>query len=295
MPSLASIGDAEAVDNRFIRKIVFYVEGREDEVLLRRYLFRDYYSDVEVKQPKNKGSGYHGVIARVASERTSNPRIFGIVDGETLIARGKIQEFIDSANCQDWIELTDVDGVYASPCWELENFFLSSRALESVIPHLGHVRSIANFSMEKFRAVLVFEAVRLSIWATLNYAMAASGKSLIRAETRTDVDGISKIRQETRRLEQANQIPRATAEYWRHSLANTVVYSDDRYEIYDQLLGRIDGKALYIRIKKRFRLREHIIGALANATGDVGNGVGSRLVDVVRRKLAKRKGKGGAV
>ena len=284
MPSLSSIGDVEAVDNRFIRKIVFYVEGRDDQVLLQRYVLKDFHSIVEIKQPREEGSGYHNVIRRVSSERERNPRIFGVVDGETLLALGKVREFIELSNCRDWIEFDEVDGVFFCPCWELENFFLSSRALEAVIPHMGHIRSIARFSMKKFRLVLIWEAVRLAIWATLNFALAGCGKSLVKAETRTNVEGISKIRREVRNLQQANLIPKTAIVHWRRLLADKVDYSEERYRLYDQLLGRIDGKALYIRIRRKFGLGEHILGALARVTHDADNGVGLRLVEAARAK-----------
>ena len=40
MPSLRDLGDSDAVDNKYIDRIVFYVEGQDDKNLLTVYLMK---------------------------------------------------------------------------------------------------------------------------------------------------------------------------------------------------------------------------------------------------------------
>src|SRR5438067_1915224 len=96
MPKLGSIKDPVELDNLYTDKVIVYVEGAEDFAFFNDLVGRDMADRLEFKVPEEKGSGYHVVKSRVATERASNPKIHGLLDGETAVALNRFADFLAS-------------------------------------------------------------------------------------------------------------------------------------------------------------------------------------------------------
>ena len=266
MPSFTEIGDSEAVDNSYVDKLIFYVEGDDDQNLFNKFFFRHTAQSVEVKQPPGLEGGYVAVMSRVADERPKNPKVFGIVDGEALLAIGEISLYKDFANGTDWIWLDSNDGIVSFPCWEIENV-LFKRVL--IIPNLdawlwNHKNE--RWSDKKILRFLLCEIFRLTEIAAFNCALHEMKMSPIRAETKTELhsrrDVLTELLADSSQFQNKDDFERAF-EVWRQFFRNFLGNRWNPEGWYDDLMNRVDGKALFVRIRKRAGTPANFLGILA--------------------------------
>ena len=266
MPSFTEIGDSDAVDNSYVDKLIFYVEGDDDQNLFNKFFFRHMAQRVEVKQPPGLEGGYVAVMSRVADERPKNPKVFGIVDGEALLAIGEIQLYKDLFNGADWIWLDSNDGIVSFPCWEIENV-LFKRIL--IIPNLFawlSARRQEQWTDQKILRFLLSEIFRLTEIAAFNCALHEMKMNPIRAQTKTELhsrrDVLSGLRADLNQFPNKDDFESAF-EAWRAFFRSFLGNQWNRERWYDELMNRVDGKALFVRIQKRTAIPGNFLGILA--------------------------------
>lgn len=291
MPSFTNIGDSDAVDNRFIDKLIFYVEGDDDQNLFDKFFFRHTAHSVEVKQPPGLESGYRAVMNRVANERPKNPKIFGIVDGEVLLAIGESTLYRDRANGADWIWLDSNDGIISFPCWEIENV-LFKRML--IVPNLEAWlwnNKSTQWSKSKILRFLLCEILRLVEIAAFNCALHEMGMGPIRAEIKTPLDSrrsvLAALRTDCSHFEK-NEEFEAAFESWRAFFRDLLGDRWNREHWYDEFMHRVDGKALFVRMRQRTAVPGNFLGILAKnfmETADTRSMI-ERLIDQAAIKAA---------
>ncbi len=120
MPDISDIGDPEELENRYLDKVIVYVEGEPDEKAYWAMLGPDVAHCLELKVPPT--TGHEGVTNQVAEERPTNPKIFGLLDGEEAATFGGMEHFIA---CEDPIfEIPGADGLLFILGHELENILI---------------------------------------------------------------------------------------------------------------------------------------------------------------------------
>lgn len=133
MPSLRTMPDVEELDNRYIDKCIIYVEGESDLTVWERIVGPNVADRVEFKVPQAVGSGYTLVCQRVARERQTNPRIFGLVDGEIAAVHDKIDKLIASVEPIFVLDDPALDGILFLAEHEAENVLLRYSELPNYV------------------------------------------------------------------------------------------------------------------------------------------------------------------
>ncbi len=266
MPSLRDIGDSEAVDNKYVDRIVFYVEGPEDQSLFKTYLLSQYLHVAEVKTPKDLGSGYAAVIHRVQQERIGNEKIFGLVDGDALVMLGLVEKYWEYFGEGKWIHTSQFDGIFFFPCWELENMLCDKEILPGTLIAAQPVWRLTWRSERIVKNIVLREALFLSEISAMNIALAAGGGSIIRAETKTGTSLRVTLRQELLEILRgqtgAREVWQIYCQY-RRIFIRLIRSSRSRDELYEKLVSRVDGKALLIRVKREMKVGQDIRSLLA--------------------------------
>ncbi|WP_141690268.1 MULTISPECIES: hypothetical protein [unclassified Ensifer] len=120
MTDFSEISDFEQLDNRYVDKVIVYVEGEPDEKFYQKLLGPNVGHCLELKVPPTTGN--EGVIAQVAEERPTNPKVFGLLDGEEAAMFGGMGHFIE---CEAPIfEIPGVDGLLFLFGHELETILI---------------------------------------------------------------------------------------------------------------------------------------------------------------------------
>lgn len=266
MPSLSKLGDSDAVENKYIDRFILYVEGEDDRKILSIYLLQGYAQDIEIKVPSKLGGGGNSVIDRVQDERSANRKIFGIVDGDVLLAKGHFAHYREAFGTSDWIQDSEHEGIYFLPGWEIENILYSKRILPQTILDLQPVKKLQKWTLRVVENGVMREAFRLSELAALNLALLEECYPTIRAQTMTETVNRRKLHREIENyisnLENAESIMARFAE-WRCFFRSLLPDNCNRDVIYEQFVSRVDGKALGIMLQKRFSLHRDIRPVLA--------------------------------
>lgn len=266
MPNFKDIGDAEAVGNSYVDRLIFYVEGDDDQNLFSKFFFRGKTGDVEVKQPPGLAGGFHAVLDRVSKERPTNAKIFGILDGEALLALGEFSLYRDLCNGSDWIWPPSKDGIVLFPCWEIENvLFRRSLLVPNLYAWVWRDRH-AGWTESRVLRVLLIEIFRLTEVAAFNCALHQAGKDPIRAETKNALasrrDVLENLYAEIAGFPNS-WIVKTHFENWRSFFRSLLTIPPKREACYDEFMNRVDGKALLVRIRSKFATDDNILGILA--------------------------------
>ena len=267
MPSLRQLGDSDAVENKYVDRVVLYVEGEDDRNIFSVYLLQQYAEKIEIKTPSELGGGGNSVIDRVQQERAVNRKIFGIVDGDVLLTKGHLTPFKESFGHADWIQNSEHEGIYFFPCWEMENFLYGKGILPEAIFNLQPVKKLRTWTLRSIENVIIREAIRLSELAALNLALLERSYPTLKPETKTQVANRNELRSEIRKfissLDDADEIGKRYAD-WRRFFRSLLPNHYDRDVIYKHFVSRVDGKALGIMFKKRFAIQRDIRSLLAS-------------------------------
>ncbi|PDT43977.1 hypothetical protein CO661_31945 [Sinorhizobium fredii] len=181
MPDLSSIRDTEELENRYLDKVIIYVEADADEEVFRRIAGPALAGRLEFKTPRSEGSGFNLVFDRVRTERPSNGKIFGLVDGEAAVTVGGLNELLNSDDALFSLPgKAEVDGILFLEAHELENLLLMYGDICEHICRDVRLADLNSHSVEDVRQKLSLIALRFFGSAVLKYSaleMRRSGKA----------------------------------------------------------------------------------------------------------------------
>lgn len=124
MPDLSAMSDVDELENRWLNKVILYVEGEADEHVYRKIVGPDVADRLEFKTPV-EATGYRAVMNRVAKERAANTKVFGLLDGEACVTCGALEQL---AACDDVLfdlpAVEAAEGLIFLHAHELENILL---------------------------------------------------------------------------------------------------------------------------------------------------------------------------
>ncbi len=176
MPGLDALGDPSALLNRYLDKVVVYVEGEGDQRLFARIVGPDIADRLEFQTPVTDGGGCRTVIKRVQDERPSNNKIFGLVDGETAVELGGIMDFV---GCRKHLfALTSggaSDGIIFLAGHELENLILMHGGVCELVSKNMKLSHLGNVEADEVEETLIRLTRRFLLSALLKYAAFSLG------------------------------------------------------------------------------------------------------------------------
>lgn len=123
MASLSSYGDPAALRNRGSDRTIFLVEGIGDKNTYERIVGPGFEADVEFRIAPTAGGqgGCRAVADRVPEERATNPRVWGLIDGEVAAS---YDATIDLLECVDPVfKVAGKEGFVFLGSHEAENLF----------------------------------------------------------------------------------------------------------------------------------------------------------------------------
>ena len=170
MPDLSAFGDVDEVDNRYIGKCVVYVEGEDDRNVWERVVGIDIADRLEFKVPVFGGAGSEAVLRRVRTERQSNARIFGLVDGEVAAQFGEVVRLIECADVLFELELPECEGIMFLGAHELENVLVRHSRFSNFVERNVRLRDMGSRNKEDIEIHIVKQARRFYIAALIKYA-----------------------------------------------------------------------------------------------------------------------------
>lgn len=135
MPSLASLGDGNAVANFYSDRIIFMVEGAGDLNAYERIVGPGFDADLVFKvAPTPKGAGgCQAVRDRVAEERQKNDKVFGLLDGEAAAVLNATQTLYESEEIL--FQIAGRSDLIFLNVHELENLYFEHADVCSAIAH----------------------------------------------------------------------------------------------------------------------------------------------------------------
>lgn len=176
MPSLDALGDPSALVNRYLDKVIVYVEGEGDQRLFGRIIGPDVADRLEFQTPAIDGGGCRTVIKRVQDERPANNKIYGLVDGETAVELGGVQDLV---GCRKHLFTLaaggTTDGIIFLAGHELENLILIHGGVCELVSKnmkLAHLGDVEAVEVEK---TLLRLTRRFLLSALLKYAAFSLG------------------------------------------------------------------------------------------------------------------------
>ena len=170
MPSLKHISDPTELDNLYSDKVIVYVEGTEDLAFFNDLVGPDIADRLEFKVPDANGSGYHMVRSRVAMERAANPKIHGLLDGETAVTMDAFGALLASRNILFGLEGEENAGLLFLSEHELENLVLCHARLPDFIAQNVPFALIGTRPVETVERELATLAKRFYLLALLKFA-----------------------------------------------------------------------------------------------------------------------------
>lgn len=170
MPDLSLIKDPEALENRYLDKVIVYVESEHDEEAYRRFAGPNVADRLEFKTPKLGGSGWEAVRDRVRDERPSNDNIYGLLDGEAAVHFDGWHGLIGCDRCLFQLTVADAEGLIFLNSHELENLLLLYGDVCGLIVKDVRLSELARHKPEQVREVLVEAARRFFAAAAMKYA-----------------------------------------------------------------------------------------------------------------------------
>jgi hypothetical protein len=123
MASLSAYGDPSALRNRGSDRTIFLVEGPGDKNTYERIVGPGFEADVEFRIAPTAGGqgGCRAVAERVPAERATNPRVWGLVDGEVAASYDAVGDLFQ---CVDPVfTVAGRDGFVFLGSHEAENLF----------------------------------------------------------------------------------------------------------------------------------------------------------------------------
>ncbi len=125
MANLSQISDPAELDNIYIGKVVVYVEAESDANLFGVLVGPGHAERIEFKIPPEGGTGCGPAIARVKSERATNKKVFGLIDGEAAASSHLgFEKMLECVEPTFVVDDPELDGVLFLAEHEAENILL---------------------------------------------------------------------------------------------------------------------------------------------------------------------------
>lgn len=125
MANLSEISDTSELDNKYIGKVVVYVEAESDANLFELLIGPGHAERIEFKTTPEGGNGCGPTTARVKRERVTNPKVFGLIDGEAATSSNLgFEKMLACVEPTFVVNDTDLDGVIFLADHEAENILL---------------------------------------------------------------------------------------------------------------------------------------------------------------------------
>lgn len=170
MPRLSEVGDTAAVANQYADKVIVYVEGEDDVTIFYAISGQDIREYLEFRTPQVAGSGVRQVIEQVSVERTNNPRIYGLLDGEAAALLGEVDALLRCPGILFQIDNNDLRGLIFLAQHEVENLMLMHGDLCELILKDVKVGEFGAQSREDIEAEITQVGRRFFQAALIKYA-----------------------------------------------------------------------------------------------------------------------------
>lgn len=257
MPNFEQLGDSGCVDNKYLSRIILYVEGTTERTLLGPFLLNDFKAQIEVDVPSESGSGYKSVLNRVKTEREVNKDVYGMIDGDVLLLEGHFSEFITEFGKPKLIAHPNHEGIYCLPCWEFENLLSIQEVLPETIRTLQTVKDLRDWNERRAKGKILREAFRLSELSSLNLALLSQSRAgdVVAERTKSQIrkrrDLVAEVDSFIDSLE-GSELVRKGYEHWRAFFRQFLKQYSSREEWYEQFVSRVKGKVLLDRLGQVF-------------------------------------------
>ncbi len=175
MPSLAEIGDIDAVENRYLDKVIVYVEGDGDQKLFTEIVGPDVADKLEFRTPAVAGGGCSAVLKRVEVERPGNAKVYGLVDGETAVMLGGVDALL---HCRRHLfslpGIAPADGVLFLAGHELENLILLHGGVCELVSRNVKMANIGTVAVTEVEQTFLKLTRRFFLAALVKYAVSVA-------------------------------------------------------------------------------------------------------------------------
>ena len=132
MPRLSEIGDTEAIDNRYARKVIVYVEAETDVTIFYGLTEPGVREFLEFKTPTSLSTGGNAVVEEVRRRRAQYPRTYGLIDGEEAAGFGAIDSLLKCRSTMFTLEGAE-EGLIFLGQHEAENVLILHGGLADLI------------------------------------------------------------------------------------------------------------------------------------------------------------------
>jgi len=151
MPNLSSIKDTTALKQRYVNKVIVYVESDSDANLFRTIVGTKFHEYIQFETPPEKGEGCGPAKSFVAQYRKDNSRIYALLDGEAAVAENNgFEEFVKSDGAI--FALKDPDGVLFLADHEAENILFRQA---DVIAYIAEQATLAEIGKKDPEEILL--------------------------------------------------------------------------------------------------------------------------------------------
>lgn len=123
MASFKDLPDTTTLKHLHSDMVVVLVEGPTDEQLLER-MFPGVKADLRFEAV----GGYGNMTERLATERSRNPKVVGLLDRDALMREKRWAELFETDN-DNFARATRADGLYVLTRWEIENYLFDLAAV----------------------------------------------------------------------------------------------------------------------------------------------------------------------
>ncbi|MDQ1232267.1 hypothetical protein [Sphingomonas sp. SORGH_AS_0879] len=145
MPRLSEIGDNEAIDNRYARKVIVYVESEADATIFYGLTEPGIREFLEFKPPTSLSRGADAVIEEVRLRRPQYRRTFGLIDGEEAAGYGAIDVLLECRTTIFRLQEAE-EGLIFLGQHEIENVLILHGGLAELIRRDRSILSSAELS-----------------------------------------------------------------------------------------------------------------------------------------------------
>jgi hypothetical protein len=283
MPHFSEIGDSTAVNNSYSDKIVVYVEAADDATAfygITGHSIREY---LEFLEPREIGRGAEPVIAQVRADRPTNPKVFGLVDGEVAASFDGTDQLIDCTDHFFQIDRPELAGVVFLAEYEMENILMLYGEFPELMRRDVKLRDFDSLALEEAQARIAKVAQLFFLAALLKFASITFRHRAIQqgqAGCRTIDSGrfqrpakpleiLGEIRQdvENEALISWTEL-KAEVRRSHHRLRNRLMDSGaDRAGMQRERLRLADGKAVLTRLRADHSQHGHWDGHLLSSIG----------------------------
>lgn len=263
MPSFKDIHDTDAIDSRFVEKIVVYLESTVDYQIFGERWFFDKGEWLEFKSADQccESGGCTQVIKLVEKDRTCGTAAFGIVDRDVLLSQ-KLWGLLFETNDETYCSARPFGQYIHLLCrWEIENYLLDPVEIETLIQdHRTSGLRLLRPEGETIKELLNHLQILIPVMAA-NMVLHDHGESSLnpkygyherdRARMQTDV-------QQT--LHHTDNLPDEYMENLTSFIDRienfTGGYPENSKERFESLCRIIDGKRVFDRIQHAYTLKD---------------------------------------